>query len=195
MIVLASSSATRAKLLRAAGLDFRISPSGFDEADVKRLWLAEGAGPREIALRLAEAKASAAPAPQDAIVIGADTTLDLGGRLLDKPANLAAAHAALTALRGREHTLHTGVALVRRGQVIWRVCESARLRVREFSDEFLDAYLERMGETALASVGCYELEGLGAQLFDEVEGDFFSILGLPLLPLLSELRRLGAIGR
>ena len=180
-------------MLRAAGVAFETVASGFDEAGLKRRWLDEGASPATLAERLAEAKAVAAPAGPNDLVVGADSTIELDGRLLDKPANAGEAREHLQRLRGRAHDLYSATAIVRSGETLWRGRERARLNMRAFSDAFLDDYLERMGEKVLASVGCYELEGLGAQIFEAVEGDYFTILGLPLLPLLGALRSLGAL--
>ncbi len=127
------------------------------------------------------------------LVIGADQTLDLDGGLIDKAGSLAEARERLQALRGRPHKLHAGVVVARDGQPIWRELKSATLWMRDFSDGFLDDYLAAEGEAVLGSVGCFRLEGLGVQLFERIEGDYFTILGLPLLGLLDLLRRHGAL--
>jgi septum formation protein len=192
--VLASKSRSRAAVLAGAGVAFETEDSEVDEGALKAGLLADGAGPREVAERLGEAKALAVSARRpDALVIGADQTLDLGGALYDKPADLAEARRHLTAMRGRGHALHGGVVAAERGEVVWRTTETSRLWMRAFSDAFLDGYLARGGEALLASVGAYQLEGEGAQLFERIEGDYFAILGLPLLPLLAFLRGRGAI--
>ena len=193
-IVLASKSRSRAAVLAGAGVAFETEDSQVDEGALKTRLLADGAGPREVAERLGEAKALAVSARRpDALVIGADQTLDLGGALYDKPADLAEARRHLTAMRGRGHALHGGIVAAERGEVVWRTTETSRLWMRDFSDAFLDGYLARGGAALLASVGCYQLEGEGAQLFERIEGDYFAILGLPLLPLLAFLRERGAV--
>jgi septum formation protein len=130
-----------------------------------------------------------------ALVIGADQTLELDGELVDKAVDLAEARTRLSSLRGRTHRLHAAVAAAEDGEVVWRRIESPALTARDFSDAFLDRYLARAGEAVLASVGCYFLEGEGAQLFDRIEGDYFAVLGLPLLPVLAMLRDRGALQR
>ncbi len=191
-VVLASKSAVRTRLLAAAGVEFEAMDSGVDEAEAK-VGLAAYT-PDAVALALAEAKAVRASAARPgALVIGADQTLDFEGRLFDKAASLAEARARLMMLRGRAHRLHAGVAVARDGQVLWRKCASSTLTMRDFTDAWLDAYLARNPGPALSSVGCYELEGEGAQLFDRIIGDYFAILGLPLLGLLGCLRREGAL--
>jgi len=194
VIVLASGSASRAAILRGAGVSFEIAPAGVDEGAEKQRLLADGAGPRGVAERLAELKAETVSAERPAaLVIGADQTLELDGVLYDKAASLGDARARLTALRGRRHQLHAATVVARAGQAVWRMTESPALTMRAFSDAFLDGYLQRNRVAVLGSVGCYQLEGEGAQLFEAVEGDYFAILGLPLLPLLDFLRREGAL--
>jgi septum formation protein len=193
-IVLASKSRSRAAVLSGAGVAFETEDSGVDEAALKSGLLAGGASPRDVAERLGEAKALAVSARRlHDVVIGADQTLDLAGTLYDKPTDLGEARAHLSALRGKGHALHGGIVAAERGEVVWRATETSRLWMRDFSDAFLDAYLARGGAGLLASVGGYQLEGEGAQLFERIEGDYFAILGLPLLPLLGFLRRRGAI--
>ena len=193
-IVLASKSRSRAAVLAGAGVAFEMEDSEVDEAALKAGLLAEGAGPRQVAERLGEAKALAVSArrPGD-LVIGADQTLDLDGALYDKAADLAEARQHLAAMRGRGHALHGGIVAAEGGEVVWRTTETSRLWMRRFSDAFLDGYLARGGEALLASVGCYQLEGEGAQLFERIVGDYFAILGLPLLGLLGCLRKEGAL--
>jgi septum formation protein len=193
-IVLASKSAPRAALLAGAGVAFETQGSGVDEEPLKVGWLAEGAAPRVIARRLAAAKAQAVSrlAP-DALVIGADQTLELDGALYDKVDSLAAARERLLLLRGREHELHSALVVARAGRVIWRFCESPKLTFRAFSDAWLDDYLARVGDALLGSVGCYMYEAEGAQLVERIYGDYFAVLGLPLLPLLQALRQGGAM--
>jgi nucleoside triphosphate pyrophosphatase len=193
-IVLASQSASRAAILSAAGVAFEAVGSGVDEAPLKAELLAAGATPREVAERLAAAKAVAVSAARPAdLVVGADSTIDLEGALIDKAANMPEARRRLQQLRGRGHTLHAALAVARAGAPVWHAVDSPRLTMRAFSDVFLDGYLARGGEALLGSVGCYFLEGEGAQLFAAVEGDYFAVLGLPLLPLLTFLRSEGAV--
>jgi septum formation protein len=193
-LVLASTSQIRAALLNAAGVPHETVGSGVDEGEIKERLLAAGAGPFDIAGQLAEAKALKVSRERPgAIVIGADQTLDLDGELHDKARDLTEARRRLLQLRGRVHQLHCGVVAARDGGAVWRLTQSSRLEMREFSDAFLGGYLARNGEAALSSVGCYQLEGEGAQLFERIEGDYFAILGLPLLPLLGFLRREGAL--
>lgn len=191
-LVLASKSAVRTRLLAAAGVEFEAVDSGVDESAAKA-GLA-GQTPEAVAGALAEAKALRVSAARpDALVIGADQTLDFEGRLFDKAISLAEARVRLMMLRGRSHRLHAGIALARRGKIVWRKCASSTLAMRDFTDGWLDAYLARNPGPALSSVGCYELEGEGAQLFDRIVGDYFAILGLPLLALLRQLRKEGVL--
>lgn len=192
---LASQSATRAAILRAAGIAFQIASPEVDEAVAKRDLLAEGAGPRAAAEALARMKALAVSRGRPGLVIGADQTLELCGVLYDKAGSFDQARARLVLLRGETHALHTAVALARDGAVIWGHVDTARLTMRAFSDAFLDGYLARAGAGVLTSVGGYQLEGEGAQLFEAIDGDYFSILGLPLIPLLGALRREGVIAQ
>lgn len=193
MIALASASPVRARLLRAAGVAFQVVATRFDEATAKAELLAEGTVAAELAAQLALGKACAASAPGEALVIGADQVLELDGTVLSKAANLGQAREHLCRLRGREHRLHTAAALARNGEPLWTSQVSARLVMRGFTDDFLDRYLEEGGEALLGSVGCYHLEGAGAQLFEVIEGDYFAILGLPLIPLLAALRAHGEL--
>jgi septum formation protein len=192
-ITLASKSTVRAQLLSAAGLRFETTGSGVDEDAEKRRLLAAGADPRAVAAALGEAKALTVSRRRPGLVIGADQTLDLDGRLNDKVASLAEGRTRLQALRGRAHQLHAGVTLARDGAVVWSHSQSATLTMRTFSDAYLDGYLSRNAEAVLASVGCYQLEGEGLQLFEAIDGDYFTILGLPMLPLLAALRREAAV--
>jgi septum formation protein len=192
-VVLASKSAARRAVLDGAGVPYEALVAGVDEDAAKQSLLAEGLGPREIADALAELKAVRVSQRRPDLVIGADQTLDLDGRLHDKVETLDAARTRLIELRGRPHKLHSAVVVAKDGQAIWREVVTARLTMRDFSDAFLDAYLAHEGEAALGSVGCYRLEGPGAQLFSRIEGDYFAILGLPLLGLLDLLRRHGAL--
>ena len=192
-VTLASRSVSRSAMLRAAGVAFEAVGGGVDEAAAKAGLLAGGASPLRVAERLAAMKAVAASTGRPGLVIGADQTLDLDGVLFDKAATPAEARERLVALRGRPHHLHSAVAVAEDGAVIWKTTDSPRLTMRAFSDAFLDGYLTRGGEALLGSVGCYLLEGEGAQLFERIEGDYFAILGLPLLPLLDLLRQKGAL--
>jgi len=190
-IVLASKSLARRAVLEAAGVPIEVAGADVDEAALKAELLAKGASPKEVAQALAAAKAAALAGP--AYVVGADQTLELAGRLYDKVTSRDAARERLKILRGQAHQLHSAVAVAREGRVLWRELESATLTMRDFSDGFLEDYLALEGAAALGSVGCYRLEGPGAQLFAAIEGDYFAILGLPLLGLLEFLRGQGAL--
>ena len=188
MLILASASVSRRQMLQNAGLDFTIETSGVDEDEVKLSLAAEKAAPRDIAETLAELKAKRVSTRHpEAMVIGADSTLACNGRLFDKPPTIEAARRQLQALAGQTHELHSSVVVARGGVRLWHCNEHARLTMRPLSDVFLDAYLARAGSAVTTSVGAYQLEGVGAHLFTRVEGDYFTILGLPLLPLLSFL--------
>lgn len=192
-LVLASASASRARLLAAAGIAAVREAAGIDEDAIKAACRRDGRDAGSCAVALADAKALRVGARHpNALVIGADQILECDGRWFDKPADRAAARAQLEDLRGRAHELATAACVARDGAVLWHVLERPRLAMRRFSDTFLDDYLDAVGDEALASVGAYQLEGRGVQLFERVEGDFFSILGLPLLPLLRFLRAEGA---
>lgn len=193
-LVLASQSPSRAALLTGAGLAFERAPAGVDEAAAKDSLKAEGATPGQLADTLAELKAARiSPRFPGALVLGADQVLACDGEWFDKPPDLAAARAQLLSLRDRTHQLFSAAVILRDGERLWGRTEHATLRMRAFSEEFLDAYLEKVGDRALTSVGAYQLEGPGVQLFSHIEGDFFTILGLPLLALLDFLRGHGAL--
>jgi septum formation protein len=194
-LVLASRSPARAALLAGAGVRFETDSADVDEAAVKAVLIASGAGPRAIAERLAAEKALAVSRRRAGLVIGADQTLDLAGVLFDKARDLADARAKLALLRGRAHQLHAAIAVAQDGAVVWRDLASATLAMRGFTDAFLEGYLQRGGERLLGSVGCYALEGEGVQLFERIDGDYFTILGLPLLNLLAFLRDRGVAQR
>ena len=190
-LVLASTSSARIAMLSAAGLEFEAVSPGVEEAGPKAKLLAEGATPQKVAEMLAAMKAIAASKGRDGLVIGADQTLDLDGELIDKSESVEALRQRLLQLRGRRHRLHSAVVVAERGRPLWRTSDTAGLSMRVFSAEFLEGYLSRNGENMLSSVGGYRLEGEGIQLFDEVRGDYFTILGMPLLPLLEFLRQRG----
>lgn len=178
-------------MLEAAGLAFEVELPRVDEEAAKASLRAEGLAPRAAADALAELKALSVSSRKTGYVIGADQMLAIEGDSLDKPKTRDEARAHLQRLRGRAHELVTAAAVARDGAVIWRHVSTPRLVMRSFSDAFLETYLDRAGDAALESVGAYQLEGLGAQLFERAEGDYFSVLGLPLLPLLAFLREHG----
>lgn len=187
-LILASASPSRRQMLSDAGLDFEIEPSGVDEDEVKRSLLGERASAQDIATTLAAMKAlRVSTRHPGAMVVGADSTLACDGKLFDKPPTLVEARAQLKALGGRTHELVSSVAVARSGARLWHTTQTGRLTMRPLTDSFLDAYLERAGQAVCASVGAYQLEGLGAHLFSRIDGDYFTVLGLPLLPLLGFL--------
>lgn len=189
MLILASSSATRKALLDKAGLPFIAQAAAIDERALETGALDAGGDGRDVALLLARHKAEAVSALHpDALVIGADQTLALGLELLHKPINRADAAAQLDHLRGKTHRLHAAVTLVRNGELIWSDIQTAELTMRDFSPEERETVLDLEGEESLHSVGGYRLEGPSIRLFETVAGDYFTILGLPLLPLLAALR-------
>jgi septum formation protein len=192
-VILASKSQARTAVLRGAGVPFEVAVAGVDEDAVKTAMLAEGATPRDVADALAELKAVKISRNRPGFVVGADQTLEFEGGLYDKAETLEAARDRLKLLRGKPHRLHSAVGVAKDGAPIWREVVSATLTMRDFTDDFLEAYLATEGDHALGSVGCYRLEGPGAQLFAKIEGDYFAILGLPLLGLLDLLRRHGAV--
>ncbi len=193
-VVLASRSVTRATILRQAGVSFVVDVAAVDETEIKRSLRGEGADASHAAATLAGLKALRVSGRHaDSLVIGADQILECEGKWLDKPVDLAAARRDLVALRGRAHWQVTSVCVVRNQTSLWQHTDRARLFMRDFSDRFLDLYLESADDMVLDCVGAYRLEGVGAQLFSRVEGDYFSILGLPLLPLLGFLRGHGAV--
>lgn len=191
-LILASRSAARQAMLRDAGVTFAVQLADVDEDALKsRHDSADAAG---LAVELARAKALAVSRHDaEAWVLGADQTLAFDGALVSKARTLEEARDRLRAMRGREHRLHSGAALARNGQVVWSGVDTAIMQVRDFSDAFLDAYLAAEGDSLLACVGSYRLEGMGSQLFASVDGDFFTVLGMPLWPVLEELRRAGVI--
>jgi septum formation protein len=191
-LVLASKSDVRGKLLAAAGLRFEIRPASIDERAVEKE--ADAGDAAAAALLLARAKALSVAAQRPGrIVLGADQTLARGNTRFSKPVDRAAAAEQLRALRGRTHELHSALALARDDKVLFDCVDTARLIMRDVSDRFLDQYLDMVGDAALHSVGAYQLEGIGVHLFERIEGDYFTILGLPLMPLLAFLRKNGFI--
>ena len=196
LLILASASAARATMLRAAGVDIEIVPARVDESELKLSLKQQGADPETAAIALAELKAiQVSRGKPGRLVLGADQMLDCAGTWFDKPESRGAARAQLEALRDKTHRLTSAAVLARDGQRIWHHAAAARLTMRAFTDAFLDLYLEQAGETVLSSVGAYQLEGLGAQMFRKIDGDFFTILGLPLLPVLDILREQNALPR
>jgi septum formation protein len=193
-LVLASGSAARRRMLEDAGLVFDVILPACDEEGAKRQYRAQGHSPHAQAEALAELKAKSVSEGTSAFVIGADQMLAVDGVALDKPRSASEAREHLLLLRGRPHELITAAVVAKDGAVVWRVTDVPRMRMRNFSDAFLDKYIENAGDDVLHSVGAYQLEGLGAQLFERVEGEYFSVLGLPLLPLLTFLRGQGELG-
>lgn len=192
LLILASRSVARRAMLTGAGVAFEAEEAGVDEPAIKATFGSDD--PAALAVELARAKALAVSARRPgAWVLGSDQTLAFDGGLISKAPSLEAARDRLKVMRGREHQLHSGAALARDGQVGWSGVDTARMVMRDFSDAFLDVYLAAEGEPVLASVGAYRLEGMGSQLFDRVEGDYFTVLGMPLWPVLAELRRIGVI--
>jgi septum formation protein len=194
-LILASESESRARLLEAAGLAFIVEPPGLDEAVMRQAISGEEALlPHDVAEVLARAKAEAVSelAPK-AYVIGGDQVLALGKTILTKPDSMEDARRQLLDLSGKTHTLHTSAAVATNGEAIWAETTVATMTMRKLSPEFIGRYLAAAGDEVLGSVGSYQLEGLGVQLFDKMDGDYFSILGLPLIPLLDTLRREGVI--
>lgn len=189
MLILASQSTTRKALLQQAGLVFSTAPADLDERAIETAAIEAGGDGRDVALLLAQAKANAIAALHPgAFVIGADQTLALGTELLHKPASRADAAAQLDRLVGKTHRLHAAVALVQDGDILWSDIQTAELTMRAFTEAERDDVLDREGEAILSSVGGYRLEGPSIRLFETVSGDYFTILGLPLLPLLEALR-------
>lgn len=195
-LILASASPSRARILRAAAVPFAVVPAQIDEDALKTDLLALDQEPAEIALALAEAKAiHVSKIHPDAMVLGADQVLQFEDELISKCSDTEAARKLLVRLRGKRHQLISALVLAQSGKARWFYSETAALDMRAFSEDFLESYLVTEGDELLSGVGCYRLEGRGAQLFDSVEGDYFCILGLPLVPLLAELRRIGVIAR
>ena len=194
-LILASASKSRARILEAAGLAFVVEPPGLDEGVMRQAVSGERSlAPHDVAEVLARAKAEAVSdlAPK-AYVIGGDQVLALGETILSKPDSMEAARRQLLDLSGKSHTLHTAVAVAASGETLWAETTVATLTMRKLSPEFIGRYLAAAGEEVLSSVGAYQIESIGVQLFEKIDGDYFSILGLPLIPLLDTLRREGVI--
>lgn len=191
-LILASRSAARRAMLTDAGVSFGLEDAGVDEDAIKVVM--SDASPEALATELACAKALAVSRRDpDVWVLGADQTLAFDGGLISKARSLDEAKTRLKSMRGRSHQLHSGAALATKGQIVWSGVDTVQMKMRDFSDAFLDQYIETEGDQLLACVGSYRLEGLGSQLFETVEGDYFTVLGLPLWPVLAELRRAGVI--
>lgn len=194
VIVLASGSPFRRKMLEDAGLEIEVEKPQIDERAVEAAVANSGVGPEDLALILAEAKALEVSQDRPgALVIGTDQTLSLGDEVLHKPRDMEEARRRLLALSGRTHQLNSAVVLMRDGEVLWRHVGVARLTMRELDPGFIGRHLSHVGEKALSSVGAYQIEGEGIQLFETIEGDHFTIVGMPLLPLLAKLREMQAI--
>ena len=193
-VVLASASPFRRKMLEDAGVAVETARPGIDERAVEAAVEGSGITPEELAAILAEAKAlDVSERMPGRLVVGADQTLSLGDEVLHKARDMEEARRRLLALSGRTHQLNSAVVLARDGQVLWRHVGVARLTMRPLDPAFVGRHLSRVGDKVLGSVGAYQIEGEGIQLFERIEGDHFTIVGLPLLPLLAKLRELGAI--
>lgn len=191
-LILASKSAARRAMLEGAAVPFTVHVADVDEDAIKTQLAGHDAD--DLAVELARAKALAVSRHhEDAWVLGADQTLAFDGGLVSKAKSLEAARARLAQMRGRSHQLHSGAALARNGHIVWSGVDTATLVMRDFSDGFLESYLATEGEGLLSCVGSYRLEGMGSQLFERVQGDYFTILGLPLWRVLAELRRAGVL--
>ncbi|MBW8880943.1 MAG: Maf family protein [Asticcacaulis sp.] len=193
-LILASGSQSRAALLTGAGIDFDKIPADLDEDAIKDDCLGRGMSPKAVALKLAEAKAAhVAASNTDRLVLGGDQVLQLDDDLISKSRDLDEARALLRRMSGKTHYLHGGLALVENGHIVWSHVETAEMHVRKLSDAFIDGYLAQAGEKILSSVGCYQLESEGVHLFEAIRGDYFTVLGLSLLPLLAQLRQMKVI--
>lgn len=195
-LILGSGSATRRKMLRNAGISFEVTAADVDEAILRDELTANDPQitPADIATALAAAKALAVSRRHpDGLVIGSDQVLDLDGEILTKPQDAAGVRTTLQKLSGKTHALHAAVALALGGTIVWSNLDTARLTMRPLSAQFIEGYVARVGEQVCQSVGAYQIEDLGIQLFQRIDGDHFTILGMPFLPLLSELRERGVI--
>lgn len=193
-LILASQSPFRAALLKNAGIQFTSQKSNVDERAVEAPLYETGATPEDVALILAEAKAEEVSERfSHSLIIGCDQTLSLNGEIFHKPADMDGARRHLLALSGKTHQLNSAVVLVQNGQTLWRHVSVANMTMRHLEPAFIGRHLARVGDIALSSVGAYQIEGEGVQLFDKIDGDYFTIVGLPLLPLLKELRARGII--
>jgi len=191
-IILASNSKIRAELLENTGLSFEIQPADIDEFSIREIFKTDEMDPADIAEVLAETKATEISKKNpDALVIGCDQVLALGDEIFEKPKNRDDAQNTLFKLRGKTHTLISAIALVKNNEVIWRYSENANLKMHDFSPEFLGQYMALCGDKILSSVGAYQLENFGIHLFEEIKGDYFTILGFPILALLKFLRTKG----
>ncbi|MDA0221943.1 MAG: Maf family protein [Proteobacteria bacterium] len=194
VIILASASEARRKLLEQSNVPFTTQTAELDENTPKRTLLAEGKKPKEIAIALAELKVLSVTAKNPtAWVIGADQVVDFDGELLSKPNSMSEAREQLLSLRGQTHKLFSAAVIAHNGKVIWRHTGEVRLTMRDFSDIYLEGYLARIGTDALATVGSYKLEEEGVRLFSQIQGDYFSVLGLPLLEILNFLTETGIL--
>nr|WP_208408185.1 Maf family protein [Variibacter gotjawalensis] len=186
-LILASGSSVRRQLLTNAGIPVDVHPANIDERAIEKS--ASDLSPPQLAARLAHAKGEhVAQQFPSRVVLAADQTMACGDRVYHKPTDLAAAHAQITSLLGRTHELHAAIALFANGRCVFEGCETARLTMRDATPDFVGRYLDLAGEKVFTSVGGYQLEGIGVQLFEKIEGDYFTILGLPLLPLLKFLQ-------
>lgn len=194
-LILASLSRTRQDMLASAGIQFHAIPPKIDEEALKDAWLAKtpDMSPRDLALKLAREKALSLDAVPEKIVIAADQTLSMDGQLFNKAHDKDELTTKLKTLRGKTHHLHSAVAVAKAGKIVFEKIGDADLTMRDFSDDFLETYVQKAGNAALSSVGGYQLENLGVQLFDDIKGDYFAILGLPLLELLAFLRQEGEL--
>ncbi|KCZ51122.1 Maf family protein [Hyphomonas pacifica] len=187
-IILASGSQSRRAVLTAAGVEAETIKPNVDEDAAKAAFRAENMSVRDQAMKLAEMKSMKVSMRENGLIIGCDQMLSLENEAFDKPVDLEGARDHLRKLSGKTHTLETGIVISENGEPVWRYLARPKLTMRVLSEDFIEDYVEKVGAPLLSTVGAYQLEGLGAQLFTRIEGDYFSILGLPLLPLLDYLR-------